>query len=63
MSADNSVEKLRLQPGEIMTVGNKVYGICAQCHSLVRVNKWLLGSLHICDKEPDLPNRQAQDRS
>lgn len=29
-------------------VGNKIYLTCAGCGKLVRVNKPLLGELHIC---------------
>jgi len=46
---------------EIITAGNKLYVRCPDCHSLVRINKPIFGSLHVCaeeirrqnDKEPD----------
>lgn len=31
------------------TVGNSIYAVCKRCGSLVKLNKWLFGSLHICD--------------
>ena len=37
-----------LKPGQIVAVGNKIYGRCADCGGLVRVDKWLFGSLHYC---------------
>lgn len=37
-----------LKPGQIVAVGGKLYGRCADCGEIVRVDKWLLGSLHYC---------------
>lgn len=37
-----------LKPGEIREIGGKVYGLCFDCRKLVRVDKPLFGSLHLC---------------
>ena len=37
-----------LKPGQIIAVSGKLYGRCADCRGLVRVDKWLFGSLHYC---------------
>ena len=33
--------------------GNGIYEICADCGRLVKLNKWLFGSLHLCLTEED----------
>lgn len=35
----------------LFVVGNAIYGKCSRCGKLIRWNKWLFGSLHVC--EPD----------
>ena len=35
-------------PEDLFVVGNKIYGVCDACGSLVQVNKPILGSLHFC---------------
>lgn len=37
-----------LKPGQLITVGGKLYGRCAECGDIVRADKWLFGSLHYC---------------
>ena len=39
------------KPGEIFTVGNKIYTICADCLKLVQLNKFMFGSLHCCERD------------
>lgn len=39
---------VRIDEDELMIVGNGIYAICPKCHHMVRVNKPLLGSVHIC---------------
>lgn len=41
-------EKHQLLVGRPILRGSKVYAICDGCRSLVRVNKPMLGSLHLC---------------
>ena len=43
----------QLEKGEIIKVGNKLYAKCKECGSLVRINKPIFGSLHVC-AEPDV---------
>ena len=44
----NDLEPIALKPGQIVSVRGKLYGRCFDCHSIVRVDKWLFGSLHYC---------------
>ena len=37
-----------LKPGQLVTVGGKLYGRCRDCKNIVRFDKWLFGSLHFC---------------
>ena len=43
----------------MIQVGNKLIERCVDCGKLVRVNKWLFGSMHICitDLERQNPYR------
>lgn len=34
--------------GKPFIVGNKVMAVCSECGTLVRLDKPLLGSLHLC---------------
>ena len=38
----------RLKRGEIVPVGNALWARCPECEQPVRINKWLLGSMHLC---------------
>ena len=42
---------MNLKDGEIIKVGNKLFGRCARCKKIVRINKPLIGDLHICEEE------------
>lgn len=42
---------INLKPGQVVAVGGKLYGRCAGCGEIVCINKWLLGSLHLCAAE------------
>lgn len=35
-------------PEGLFIVGNKIYGVCAECDKIVRVDKPILGSFHLC---------------
>jgi len=37
-----------MKPGDIFSNKSRLYSVCAQCGSLVRINKPLFGSLHLC---------------
>ena len=39
---------------DYIIVGNKIYTTCGICKKLVQVNKFLLGSLHICLTEKEI---------
>lgn len=42
------VTQLNLKPGEIIKIGAHYYGKCGICGRVIRVNRVLTGSLHIC---------------
>ena len=42
------VQLINLKPGQIVAIGSKIYGRCRDCLDLVRVDKWIVGSLHLC---------------
>lgn len=50
----------QLPPG-VFVVGNQLYTQCGACGKVIRLNKPILGSLHICltDEELAAKNRQA----
>ncbi len=50
----DSIQK-RLLRGEIVSAGSKLYKLCPNCRKIVQINKWLLGSVHVCapDNVPD----------
>lgn len=37
-----------LRPGEAVAIGGKIFARCAGCDQVVRVDKPLFGSLHLC---------------
>lgn len=37
-----------LVPGEVASIGNKIYAKCAKCMKLIRLNKPFIGSMHLC---------------
>ena len=37
----------------MFVAGNGIYERCADCGQLVRLNKWLFGSLHCCLTDED----------
>jgi hypothetical protein len=38
----------QLLRGEVVRVGTKLYGWCSDCQSVVRINKPIIGALHLC---------------
>jgi len=41
-------EMLRLQSGKAIVRGHKIYALCESCETVVRINKPLVGSMHVC---------------
>jgi hypothetical protein len=41
-------EQLRLTDGKAVMRGSKVYALCPDCDSVVQVNKFLFGAMHLC---------------
>jgi len=44
----SDAQLIDLKPGQVVAVGGKLYSRCADCGDIVHVNKWLVGSLHLC---------------
>lgn len=41
----------------MLVVGSKIYDRCAVCGSLIQVNKFLFGDLHICLSDEEIIQR------
>jgi len=39
--------------GNLIIIGDKIYACCALCGELVRVNKPIIGSLHLCSLDEE----------
>lgn len=39
------------------SVGARFYGECPDCCGVVRIDKPVFGSLHLCDSQPSAPSR------
>jgi hypothetical protein len=42
------VDLASLRPGQALTIGGKVFARCADCREIVRMDKPMFGSLHLC---------------
>jgi hypothetical protein len=40
--------RITLRPGQSACIAGKWWGVCARCLNLVRIDKPLIGSAHIC---------------
>lgn len=38
----------RMRDGELLDIGERRYALCRNCWQIVRVDKPVLGSLHLC---------------
>lgn len=45
-------------PNTAVKVGNKLYAQCFECGKVICINKWLLGSLHLCLTEEEIKEKQ-----
>ncbi|HDY86924.1 MAG TPA: hypothetical protein ENH82_02275 [bacterium] len=48
----------KLQKGEIIAVGNKLYARCKECEGIVQINKFIFGSLHLCTEQANRTERK-----
>lgn len=46
----------------MIIVGNGIYSHCPTCGSLVKINKFLFGSLHVCLTDEEITHRQKRER-
>jgi len=42
----------------MIIVGNGIYEICPKCKKLVKINKFIFGSLHYCDSDDELESKK-----
>lgn len=52
-----NLEKLR--KGKLVRIGNSVFGLCSDCLALIKVNKFIFGSLHLCLTEEELKRKRG----
>jgi hypothetical protein len=50
----------RLQQGEVVALGHKLYVLCRDCGSVVRINKPFVGSMHFCETPEVIAGRRGQ---
>lgn len=55
----NAMERMR--GGEEVFVNGKVYALCPQCRQVIRMNKPLIGSLHLCTTAESVPAATQQE--
>jgi hypothetical protein len=46
-------------PRGTFVIGRKLYCTCQHCGALVCLNKWLIGSLHICLSDEEMAAKRA----
>lgn len=44
-------------------IGNKIYEVCADCGDIVQINKFMVGSLHICLTNEEISRNKDQINS
>lgn len=49
-------------PQGAFIVGNKIYCRCAECGSLVKLNKFIFGDLHFCLTDEEIEEKQKKHR-
>lgn len=49
----------KLARGEMVVVGNGLYQKCQACEQVVRLNKPLIGSFHLCLTEEEIAAKRA----
>lgn len=49
-------------PTGTFVVNGKWYGVCQDCGSLVRIDKPILGSMHLCITESERAARKKADK-
>lgn len=53
---------MKLNKENMIVAGNKIYGICLDCGKLVRINKPIIGSVHICLTEEEKALKQQREK-
>jgi hypothetical protein len=49
----NNDELRRLVAGERIDRNGKRYGVCGECRTVIRLDKPIFGSLHLCDEQAE----------
>lgn len=45
----------------MIIAGNKIYSQCKECLKFVRVNKFILGSMHLCEERESVSDNMRAD--
>ena len=48
-----------LGKGDVLSSYGKRYGVCNKCRTVVRLNKILLGSMHVCLSDEDIKKQDC----
>ena len=43
-----TASRIELEGQKYLQIGRSIYMVCDRCKSLVKINKFLMGSLHVC---------------
>lgn len=49
--------------GEYIVVSGKIYAVCDVCRQLVRINKPIFGSLHLCLTDEEISQKETRDNA
>lgn len=52
-TVDTGNGPVALKPGQTVLIGRKWWGMCNRCHGLIRIDKPVIGSLHVCVVDDD----------
>lgn len=48
-------------PKDTWVIGNKMYAVCNDCDSIVCLNKFLFGSIHICVTDEEIATKRSDE--
>jgi len=62
MSMSVTIDGKERKPGEVFTVGNRMYSYCSDCEKIVCLNKRFLGSWHLCLTDEERALKRQNER-
>jgi hypothetical protein len=48
------MKEIDFKPGHVYEVGGKLMGVCANCEKLIRIDKPIFGSMHVCATDEEI---------